>query len=81
MKIGIKYCGGCNPGFDRVEAAAIIMNRYKDQAEFVIFDDPGAEIILVIMGCTAACAELNGLDTGKLRFINSIADAENFSFY
>lgn len=62
MKIGIKYCGGCNPRYDRINIA----NRIKK-------DIPGVEIVsasgggsvdyvLVICGCTSACADRTGLN-------------------
>jgi hypothetical protein len=78
LKIGIKYCGGCNPAFDRAAAAQKIKDRMKETVEFVSYDDPGAELVLVITGCSAACAGLEGLDMGKVRFINSESEAESF---
>lgn len=61
MKIGIKYCGGCSPAFDRIAAAEMIKYKMKSEAEFVSYTDSDADLVLVIMGCSAACAELNGL--------------------
>lgn len=78
MRIGIKYCGGCSPSFDRAAAVKKIKERMKGKAEFVSYDDPGAELVLVIAGCSAACAGLEGLDMGKVRIINSETDAESF---
>ena len=61
MKVGIKYCGGCNPRFDRVAA----VNRLKTEfpkAEFVTASlYPDCDIVLVVCGCFAACADQTGL--------------------
>jgi hypothetical protein len=78
LKIGIKFCGGCNPSFDRVAAAGQLKNKFKDKAEFVSFTDPEAELILVFMGCSAACAEISGMDMEKVIIINSESDADSF---
>lgn len=78
MKIGIKYCGGCSPSFDRAAAVKKIKDRMNGKAEYVSYDDPGAELVLVIAGCSAACAGLDGLDTGKIRLIKSESDADSF---
>ena len=79
MKIGVKYCGGCNPSFDRIAAAEKIKERFKEDAEFVSYTDPDAEFIIVLMGCGSACADLAGIDEQKILIISSEEDVENFS--
>jgi len=78
LKTGIKYCGGCNPSYDRIAAAENIKNKLKDRTEFVSFSDPEAEVIFVFMGCSAACAELGGMDMDKVSIICSESDVERF---
>ena len=62
MVIGIKYCGGCNPRYDRPTLAA----RLKS-------DLPGAQVVsagktqdyvVVLCGCSSACAQHQHL-TGR----------------
>lgn len=64
MRIGIKYCGGCNSRYDRT---AIVEQLKKDlpDSEFVSAD-PSVEMdfVVVITGCQSACAKTDGL-TGK----------------
>lgn len=61
VRIGVRYCGGCNPRYDRVG----MFRRLADmlpEAEFVLARD--AESLcaaIVICGCAACCA-----DTGDL---------------
>ena len=58
MKMGIKYCGGCNPRYDRVEMGKRFVRMLDQSVEWVSPDDPGAEMILVIVGCDTACVDL-----------------------
>lgn len=56
-KIALKYCGGCNPGFDRVQYFNRIRDAAGDSIEWVTLDDRGFEAVLVISGCETACPE------------------------
>jgi hypothetical protein len=56
-KIALKYCGGCDPGFDRVEYFNTIRTAIGNAIEWVTPDDQGVDIILVISGCDTACPE------------------------
>ncbi|MDD6191024.1 MAG: hypothetical protein PUB75_05485 [Firmicutes bacterium] len=58
MKCGIKFCGGCNPRYDRGAACREIKKTLEnDNIEFMnateeeVFDN-----LLVIGGCSACCA-------------------------
>ncbi|HON59737.1 MAG TPA: hypothetical protein P5040_00355 [Smithella sp.] len=57
-RIGVKYCGGCNPRIDRVKLAQDIIQPLPPG--FVLteasFDEPW-DIGILICGCPAACAE------------------------
>lgn len=57
MLVGVKFCGGCNPRYDRGKALETIKNEMQGEAEFVIAEE-GAEYdnLLVIGGCTNCCA-------------------------
>lgn len=71
MRIGVKYCGGCNPRYNRTEFAARLKKELDGRS--VEWVSAGAaeeplDFVLVICGCTAACAQhqdLNGA-YGKL---------------
>lgn len=59
MKIGVKFCGGCNPYIDRkklIEQVKGIIPPGKFTFEYFDFDD--CEIFLVINGCSLACAKV-----------------------
>ena len=57
MKVRVKYCGGCNPRFDREAEFERLEVAFPD-AEFVVMgDDEGPfDYVIVLCGCPAACA-------------------------
>lgn len=57
MLVGVKFCGGCNPRYDRGKALEAIKKEIHEEAEFVMAEE-GAEYdyLLVIGGCTNCCA-------------------------
>jgi hypothetical protein len=57
-KVFVKYCGGCNPHFDR-RAVCLKLRAALPQLEFVETRPEGALIhfVAVICGCQAQCAE------------------------
>lgn len=58
MKCGVRFCGGCNPRYDRGEALKEIEDRLKDSdIEFKITtEDEQYDDLLIIGGCTNCCA-------------------------
>lgn len=66
IKIAIKYCGGCNPAFDRVEAVAGMLARLEEVAELVPLDDERADMLVAVEGCATACADLSGFNGKKI---------------
>jgi len=57
MLVGIKFCGGCNPRYDRGKAYETVKRQLDGSAELVIAEE-GREYdaLLVIGGCTNCCA-------------------------
>ena len=64
MLVGVKFCGGCNPRYDRGKALETIKAAMLEEAEFVIAEE-GAEYdqLLVIGGCTNCCASFSQYKT------------------
>jgi hypothetical protein len=54
-RIALKYCGGCDPEFDRVGLFAKVRSAAADSIEWVGLDDFGFNTVLVIAGCARAC--------------------------
>jgi len=55
-RIGIKYCGGCNPGYERVEMIEQVRFRFNDRFLFFRHDEPDIEVMILLSGCHRACA-------------------------
>lgn len=60
--IGLRYCGGCNPWYDRV-AAVERLRALHPELRFVPAR-PGRRYpaVLVVCGCPARCADVSGLE-------------------
>jgi 4-hydroxybutyrate CoA-transferase len=75
MRIGLKYCGGCNPRYER----SIVATRLRDDfpaVELVRAEGAVVDIVAVICGCPVACASHDHL-CGKLEKI-VITRAEDY---
>jgi hypothetical protein len=57
MKVAVKYCGGCDPTYDRVELVQLIKNAAGNSIEWVPVDEEDQEAILLVCGCLTACPE------------------------
>lgn len=59
---GVKFCGGCNPRYDRGKAYEAIKRHFGDKIEFAIAnEDQEYDFVLVIGGCTNSCASYKQL--------------------
>jgi hypothetical protein len=57
MKVAIKFCGGCDPTYDRMEFFQRIRSLAGDAIEWVRVDDLKLEAVLLVCGCPTACPE------------------------
>jgi hypothetical protein len=56
-RIGVKYCGGCNPAYERVEMIEKVQFRLGDQFLFYPHGDEEIEALILVSGCQRACAD------------------------
>ena len=70
-RIGARYCGGCNPRDDRL-AAVKRLGKVLPGAELGPVA-PGQRGTLVVCGCAARCAGVEGL-TGPLVYVTGPED-------
>lgn len=56
MKCGVKFCGGCNPRYDRGAAYREIKEALNNIDFIYAEEDEPVDILLVIGGCSACCA-------------------------
>ena len=61
MICGVKYCGGCNPRYNRTQ----FFNKVKKMCPEIVFHYVQPESVydhlLVIQGCTSKCADLSNI--------------------
>ena len=57
MTIGVKFCGGCNPLYDRGKLFEKTKEAYPDHTFEMADDTKEYEKLLVICGCERACAD------------------------
>lgn len=66
MHCGVRFCGGCNPRFDRGAAFEKIKDQLKDEIEFKYAEEDALyDVILVIGGCTNCCASYDQYRTKR----------------
>jgi len=56
-RVALKYCGGCNPGFDRVAYVEKIKSAAGPNIEWVMLDEGGIDAVLLVTGCDTACPQ------------------------
>jgi len=78
LKIRVKYCGGCNPNYDRVALVKQIEERLSGKAALVGAEGNGIALVLAVVGCSIACADLAPFAGLEIRVITSPEDAELF---
>lgn len=66
MKYGVKFCGGCNPRYERGRALKGIKDALSEKVDFEIAkEDSDYDGLLVIAGCSNCCPEIRTYKTKK----------------
>ncbi len=74
IRIGVRYCGGCNPRYDRVALVQRLQAFFPEQ-EFVPAESGGSyPAVLVVCGCTARCADVSGLISPVMIYLSGDQD-------
>ena len=69
MKIGIKYCGGCNSRYDRTKEIKKLIKQFPQHTFFYETQDAGiCDVWLIVCGCMTACPITDGLVATKKMF-------------
>ena len=69
MKIGVKYCGGCNPRYDRGAFVEGLKARYPDAEFQSARPQERYDQVLVVCGCAARCADVSAIRGDQIRYI------------
>ncbi len=78
LRVGVKYCGGCNPEYDRVSLVEQIKGRLEGKVCFVPPGSEGVDIILAVHGCGTACADLSDFRGTQIRMVTNIEEGGKF---
>lgn len=76
--IGLKYCGGCSPRYDRILVTNYLKKELVEWVSFVSFEDPNASRILIVAGCETACVDQSPFGSMPVDIITSVVDAKAF---
>ena len=57
MRVALKYCGGCDPAFERVEYFQLIDQAAGGRITWTTLEDAEQEAVLVVCGCATACPD------------------------
>lgn len=55
-KVGFRYCGGCNPRYDRGGMVRRIMAKHPEWETGVAAEGVDYDLLVVVGGCSACCA-------------------------
>lgn len=71
MNVGFKYCGGCNPTYNRKDFLNNLMSKHRDVHFTIAEENIFYDIVLIINGCIRACASHEKLNGRIKLFVNS----------
>lgn len=77
MKIGFKYCGGCNPGFDRVGFVKLLKQEFAELTFENADKNTCYDLIIIINGCIRACANNISLNYQQIFYVTKETDFDN----
>jgi len=69
-RLTIKFCGGCNPEMDRSRVAQIIHRELLGRVQWEPADEKPADLLLMIQGCSVACADRPEIKERARAFVN-----------
>jgi hypothetical protein len=78
LNIGIKYCGGCNPKYNRSGFVAGLAVKYKGKIKIEpIKEDVIYDMVIIMNGCSSVCVNISEMKH-KGRIL-SVASEEDFT--
>lgn len=78
MEVLVRYCGGCNPRYDRSKVLELIKGEFPED-EFIVtssHEERAGDAVLVLAGCTAACADYSKVSSPHHPIIVASRSAE-----
>lgn len=73
----VKFCGGCNPRYDRGEAYGRIREALADTATFSLPEEGRAyDVLLILRGCTGCPYLYEEIQAGRRVTVHSREEAD-----
>lgn len=66
MKIGIRYCGGCNPSYDRKLYVEKLKHLYTGYQIEAATETNHYDYLIIVSGCMSCCASFSQFHFKKL---------------
>jgi hypothetical protein len=64
---GVKFCGGCNPRYDRRKAFEAVRKRFEGRISFEFAQEGGScGFLLYVAGCPCRCTALDAYRFAEL---------------
>lgn len=78
MKVGIQFCGGCNPRIDRGHIARELQQALVSMGYIVVYNNLDADIMIFLSGCMTGCAfKFNPKDPPYVMVAATTVDSED----
>ena len=74
VQVGVRYCGGCNPRYDRTALVRRLQSFFPEQAFVPAEQGKAYPAVLVVCGCTSRCANVSGLISPALICLSGFED-------
>lgn len=79
MKIGLKYCGGCNSRYDRTKEVEKLKRKFPQHTFTYAVDTEACDILLLICGCMTACPSADGIAAKEIHLLRTPKEFATFA--
>lgn len=79
MKIGLKYCGGCNSRYDRTKEVEKLIRKFPQHTFTYNVDTEACDILLLICGCMTACPTAEGIAAKEVHPLRTPKEFTSFA--
>ncbi len=69
IRVALKYCGGCNPRYDREQFVTRMQAAGGDRIQWVGFEHEEYPVLVIVNGCEKACVQEEDFSRDGLRII------------
>lgn len=77
MKVGVKFCGNCNPQLDMISLKKWL-EISTPEISFVRWEDEGYDVLLLLSSCPADCTTRPDFAGPMIRVTSELIDQSSF---